>query len=304
MPRLPTRMNGQRGSLLVLLLIACTQQVEPPPPPFDDPSRDQGGTLPTLPTLPALPAPQAPEPPGGTRSSGGADAPLPEEDEVPAFLQQGRGAGSFEDQPASAQVGSGASPQDPELADESLGALMARVRFEEGGEDEGSFASVIAGGEPVPPRAAPPSASPERDETQDASEALYHVREDLPVGGADPCAEHREAIATRKAYLLRIAQERDSFAYVEDAEDAVALRLLQSLRRCAEHPEDEDCEQPPIEVELRALEPPRHTFESWPTDLEAERKDPNEVAHDPVVRDLLYRLRDCERKEKAQPLLE
>src|SRR5690606_33770436 len=57
---------------------------------------------------------------------------------------------------------------------------------------------------------------------------------------AEPCAEIRRAIEKRQDYLRRLAAERDAFAWVENAEDAQALRQLMSLQRCAEHPDDED----------------------------------------------------------------
>lgn len=120
----------------------------------------------------------------------------------------------------------------------------------------------------------------------------------------DPCREWEEAIEERKAFLRRVAGERDAFAWVESSEDAHALRLLQSLRRCVEHPDDEDCKPPPIEVRLEEAEPPRHQFERWPGDLSAEGKEPDQVPHDPRVLHLLQQLEACRRKVSPQPLLD
>ena len=119
----------------------------------------------------------------------------------------------------------------------------------------------------------------------------------------DPCAELREAIEKRQDYLRRVAAERDAFGWVENPEDAQALRLLQGLRRCAEHPDDEDCRPPPIEVRLEDLEIPRHVYERRPSELEAGDKLPDEVPHDPRVLDLLRRLELCEARKNPQPLL-
>ncbi|HLV60124.1 MAG TPA: hypothetical protein VKY51_01840 [Fredinandcohnia sp.] len=122
---------------------------------------------------------------------------------------------------------------------------------------------------------------------------------------ADPCAEIRRAIEKRQDYLRRLAAERDAFAWVENAEDAQALRQLMSLQRCAEHPDDEDCIPPPIEVRLEDLEIPRHVVERRPEELEATGKDPDEAPHDPKILDLLRRLEACERRveDDPQPLL-
>lgn len=120
---------------------------------------------------------------------------------------------------------------------------------------------------------------------------------------ADPCASIRAAIEKRKDYLRRVAAERDSFGWVENHEDAQALRLLQGLRRCAEHPEDEDCKPPPIEQKLEDLEPPRHVYERWPSDLDADGKEPDEIPHDPKVLGLLKELEQCEARKTPQPLL-
>lgn len=120
----------------------------------------------------------------------------------------------------------------------------------------------------------------------------------------DPCAHLREAIEKREDYLRRLAAERDTFGWVEDSEDAQALRLLQGLRRCAEFPDDEDCKPPPIEMRLEDLEPPRHTYERRPGDLDAGEKLPDDVPHDPKVLDLMQKLRACELARSPQPLLE
>lgn len=177
----------------------------------------------------------------------------------------------------------------------SLAELMAKVRFDDG-SDEGSFASVVS-----------TSAGATREQTSAAVTAPPGDESDAPTSvdaDDDPCASIREAIAKRQDYLERIGAERTAFAYVENEGDASALRLLQGLRRCADFPDDEDCKPRPMEVELRELEPPRHTYESWPTDLEAEHKDPDEIAHDPGMRTLRRDLAACELRQKAQPLLE
>lgn len=143
---------------------------------------------------------------------------------------------------------------------------------------------------PAAPQAPPPGSEPtEAGTTRDEA--------------ADGCASIRAAIDARRDYLRRLAAERDTFGWVEDAEDAEALRLLQGLRRCAEHPDDEDCTPPPIERKLEDLEPPRHAYERWPSELEAGDKAPDEIPHDPKILDLLARLARCEAKKDPQPLL-
>ncbi len=154
---------------------------------------------------------------------------------------------------------------------------------------------------------APPGfGSPGGDEAWALAEGPTHEAE--PNGSSpaedDRCASIRASIAQRKAYLQRIGAERDSFSYVEDAGDASALRLLQGLRRCAEYPDDEDCQPRPIEVDVSALEPPRHQFEVRPSDLEAEFKAPDDVPQDPQIRELLHQLSRCELDQRPQPLLD
>lgn len=126
---------------------------------------------------------------------------------------------------------------------------------------------------------------------------------DPPAAPEDPCAPLREAMEDRKDYLRRLAAERDAFGWVEDPADAQALRLLQGMRRCAEHPDDEDCKPPPIEMRLEDLELPRHVYERRPDELDAGDKEPDEVPHDPKILDLLHRLRACEAGKNPQPLL-
>ena len=76
------------------------------------------------------------------------------------------------------------------------------------------------------------------------------------------------------------------------------------MRRCAEHPEDEDCRAPPIEQDVSALEPETHTYERQPGELEAEKKQPDEMVHDPRELALLRQLQQCERAKVRQPLLD
>jgi len=272
--------------------------------PDGDPPAQPGGSVAAF---------EVPAPPGGAVAvADDEDAPLPGENEIPSFLHQrvdapgalaadaAREASQVEEEPASART------QEPTLAE-----LLRGVRFSDEGadEEEGSFASVIATDEDDG-GAAPPAQlrmGPRRGQAEDgdlAGEVSPSPAPDAVADPDDPCAGIRAAIAEYQAYLERIGAERTAFAYVENAEDATALRLLQAMRRCAEFPSDPDCQAPPMEVELRDVEPPRHTYESWPTDLLGEGKDPDEIAHDPRIRDLTRQLRECETARKAQPLLE
>jgi len=259
--------------------------------------------------------------PAGPETAAGDDAPLPAPGEIPAFLGP---AGSAVDRaPAvpSAAPGAGAAgdaPTSPLAAppspaprlggagDDSLDALMRQVRLEDdGSEEEGSFASVVdADPPPSLPRPAPFPPAPSEPGAIGRSVDGEAAAAPEPAVEAEPCADLRAGLDARMDYLRRVAVERDSFAYVENEADATALRLLAAMRRCAEHPEDEDCQAPPMEVELREVEPPRHQFEVWPTDLEAEHKDPDDVPQDPGIRELLHQLEACRRRHTPQPLLD
>lgn len=188
---------------------------------------------------------------------------------------------------------------------------MAQVQV--GGDGgAGSFASIQ-----VEPPAAPepPPEAPASDLWPDSTleeaiewEAAQEAPRDLPLdvgvdGTDDPCAHLERLLQKRQAYLARVASERDTFGWVDDPADAEALRLLQGLRRCQEFPDDEDCKAPPIERDLRDLEPPPHQFERWPTELVVEEGAEDRVVHDPQSLDLLHRIRSCRRAATPQPLL-
>lgn len=222
--------------------------------------------------------------------------------------------------------GTGGSTPTPDVP---LEALMRQVRLDEDGDDEGSFASVIStddaggnrpgGAAPAGrPDGSPPAAwarapsatgeeiaeeTPEAENSEDDG-ADWDVDLALDGGEPDACARLEGEIDARMAFLRRVAAERDTYAWVESDEDATALRLIAAMRRCAEFPEDEDCRPPPMEVDLRAVEPPRHQFERWPSDLEAEHKDPDDVPNDPGIRELRHQLDLCRRKQSPQPLLD
>ncbi|HEY0839254.1 MAG TPA: hypothetical protein VGD74_03640 [Vulgatibacter sp.] len=213
----------------------------------------------------------------------------------------------------------------------SLDALMKHVRLEDGDADDGSFASVTSsdagegsfatvtssdaegagspGGKALAP-VTPPiawAAAHGGEEPSDADlDAAWDidVEEDDAPHALDACAHLEDEIDARMAYLRRVAAERDTFAWVESDEDATALRLLAAMRRCAEFPDDEDCRPPAMEVRLQDVEPPRHQYERWPTDLEAEHKDPDEVPNDPGIRELHHQLDLCRRRQSPQPLLD
>lgn len=119
----------------------------------------------------------------------------------------------------------------------------------------------------------------------------------------DGCAPIREAIEKRQDYLHRLAAERNAFAWMENSKDAEALRLLQAMRRCEAYPDDEDCKPPPIEQRLEDLEPPRHVYERWPSELEVGEKEPDELDHDPKILDLRRKLERCEAERSPKPLL-
>jgi len=223
---------------------------------------------------------------GWTSPAAASDA-----DEVPAFLRRPL-------RPVPGESGLDARDEDDPLPE-----LMKQVQVG-GSDEEGSFVSIEVPDHQAPPADAPSppparggAAAPDSPAPEAAAPAQPARSE------ADPCEDLRAALREREAYLRRVAAEREAFAWVEDPKDAQALRLLQSMRRCAEHPTDEDCQPPPIERRLEELEPPRHTFERWPTELNADGKAPDEIPHDPVTLDLLHRLRRCEERRDPQPLL-
>lgn len=207
-------------------------------------------------------------------------------DEVPAFLRH--------------PLRPVETPEAAEGEEDPLPEFMKRVRV--GGDDsEGSFLSIQTSDEE--------DEAPQEDTQAEAAIVPSPPPEpaappaEAEAEAQDPCAPLREALRAREAYLRRVAAERDAFGWVEDPQDAQALRLLQSLRRCAEHPDDEDCRPPPMERRLEELEPPRHVYERWPSELEAEGKEPDEIPHDPMTLDLLHRLKACESRQDPQPLL-
>lgn len=172
-----------------------------------------------------------------------------------------------------------------------------------GGEGEaGSFASIqihpLADPPPLQEAPVPDTPSPP-DNAHATADAAHHARE----AAVDPCADLERLLEERQAYLARVAAERDAFGWIDDPADAEALRLLQGLRRCEEFPDDPDCKAPPIERDLRDLEPPRHQFERWPTELVVEPDAEDRLVHDPTSLDLLHRLKACRRAATPQPLL-
>lgn len=261
----------------------------------------------------------------GDAPAAGDDAPLPALEEVPAFLapagvaadralpipQAGAapsaGDGALSTPPAGVATSPSRALPAPRLdGDDSLDSLMRQVRLEDdGSEEEGSFASVVDADPPatapLPPWTAEPGLPGGAIGRKVDGEAAGATE---PAGKAEPCADLLARIDARQDFLRRVAVERDSFAYVENEADATALRLLAAMRRCAEHPGDEDCQAPAMEVDLRDVEPPRHQFEVWPTDLEAEHKDPDEVPQDPQIRELQHQLEACRRRHTPQPLLD
>lgn len=270
---------------------------------------------------------------------GEGDVPLPDPDRVPDFLLDGaqdgasaraaRATGTDIPVPSEALPPAAAAlpeaprdagdPADPlsRPRDPTLAELMRHVRVEGEGAADGEDSWIFIGlepsqGEEMPETAtAMPTAEPahgpvrpavavEDSEVPPADERT--ARALLPE--TDPCAELRALVERRKEYLRRTAAERDQFGWVENEADSQALRLLAGLRRCAEHPDDEDCRQRPIEVDISALEMPAELIEFDPSELDAEGRHPDEIPHDPQVRDLLRRLERCERERMAQPLLE
>jgi hypothetical protein len=117
--------------------------------------------------------------------------------------------------------------------------------------------------------------------------------------GEEPCGALQAAIEERRAFLARAAAERDRFGYVQDDADASALRLLESLRRCEEHPGDPDCQAPAVERDVSEMGAP---VERDPSDLDA-TDEPGAITHDPVLLALERELSSCERARVAQPLL-
>lgn len=217
-------------------------------------------------------------------------------------------------------------------SDRSLKALMASVTLEDGGSDDSwayvdgavprfgveaqrdgaATSAMAAAGAPGSAEGAWEEAGlgPMANEAPGAPTVVPGTDDtDLPTAGvenddADPCQPLRQALAQHRDYLLRVGAERDSFGYVEDAADSNALRLLQGLRRCGSNPDDADCQRPPVELDISALEVPSHQIFRDPSDLEAEKKAPDDVPHDRVSVDLVHKLRACERSQIAQPLLQ
>lgn len=165
--------------------------------------------------------------------------------------------------------------------------------------------SATDGADEIPaflqPRSAADGEAPTRSE---GAAGPPPVEAEAPPQAADPCGHVLVRIEERRAYLERIAAERDAFAWVESSADAEALRLLQGLRRCQEHPDDEDCHPPPIERDLRDLEPPRHQYERWPSELVVEGGAGEAVIHDPGLLQLHDELQKCRRAASPQPLLD
>lgn len=273
---------------------------------------------------------QAPPAPAPAPAQAPGDAPLPAEDEVPAFL---RGAApppdaapapddppvpdlpvevELDEAPAAAWAAEEAPQREPTLA-ELMRAVTVEGEDAPGGDEE-SWAFIGGGDAPeaeteaeAPPPVEPAAAAEEEAavvlELEDApGDDTVAIADPAPA--ADPCAPLRRLLARRNDYVRRAAAERDAFGYVENEDDIAALRLLQGLRRCAEHPDDEDCRQKPIEVDVSDLEVPAHQIHRQPSDLNAEGKLPDEIPHDPVVLDLLHQLRACEKREVVQPLLQ
>jgi murein DD-endopeptidase MepM/ murein hydrolase activator NlpD len=114
----------------------------------------------------------------------------------------------------------------------------------------------------------------------------------------DPCAELRARLAERKDWLARTAAERNTLAHVTDPEDFAALLQLRTMQRCAEHPSDPDCAPPPIEVDVAELQVPLSQVSREPGELALDDRSPDEMPHDPVVRDLENRLRRCAEPER------
>ncbi len=190
----------------------------------------------------------------------------------------------------------------------TLRELMRGVSV--GGVDEGESWAFIGGGtetqapaaEAAPSEAAPAAvvaAAPDTEAPAAEAAAPAAAPEET-----DACAPLRRLLDKRKNFIRRTAAERDTFGYVESEEDVAALRLLQGLHRCAQHPDDEDCRQRPIEVDINDLVVPSHQIERDPSDLNAEGRTPDEIPHDPQVLELLHQLEQCERREVVQPLLQ
>lgn len=303
----------------LLLCAACTRDPAPAAaPPVDPPA----------------PAANAARP---------GDAPLPAAEEVPAFLREAPPREVAPKLPVEVVLddrGVEAFAAEPER-EPTLAELMRHVRIEDGSgpADDGEAWAFIGGGavegdavggaEAIGADGRGPAAigagdgnASDAGEANASGEAAAAAADgnaaaaddgdaaaasddaDAATAADDPCAPLRRLLEKRKDYLRRVAAERDAFGYVESADDAAALRLLQGLRRCAEHPDDEDCRPRPLEVDLSELEAPPHRIHRSPSELDAEGKHPDEIPHDPVVLDLLHQLRACERETVAQPLLQ
>ena len=321
----------RRPALLFLVFAAagCSSRGDPPAPAPAAPAAVEAPPAP--PPVPA-PAPVA------------GDAPLPAADEVPGFLRgelpvptdtplrETEAALAWSDEPAreptlrelmrgvriedggeeegfavvqgSSEDAPGAHGTRP--AGNSLAELMRGVHVGDADADDGGESWAFIGGADEGGEAAESEAA----EAVAAAPAAAVAPPEEPVPAPPPeepedaCAELRRLLDKRNDYLRRTAAERDTFGYVQSAEDQQALRLLQGLRRCAEHPDDADCRQRPIEVDIDDLVIPSHQIERDPSDLNAEGRNPDEIPHDPQVLELLHQLKACERRAVAQPLLQ
>lgn len=256
------------------------------------------------------------------------DAPLPEVDEVPAFLQEVPAAAAADEAPPrweaedlpvevllDDRVAADFALAAPEPTREpTLAELMRQVQLEdgEGVANNDEAWAFIGGSSEEEDEEEPASPTEPADEVEVAieiadveeAEVVLEVAEAPEPAADDPCAPLRRQLERRQDYLRRTAAERDAFGYVESDEDAQALRLLQGLRRCADHPDDADCLPPALERDISELEQPAHRIHRRPHELNAEGKLPDEIPHDPLVLDLLHELQRCERRTVAQPLLQ
>ncbi len=274
---------------LVLLAAACTRTEAP-----------AAAAVPVAPAVVEAPAVAVAQ----------GDVPLPDTGEVPAFLRGARqSADPVAPPPLPTHVALDESGVDAIVADRepTLRELMAGVQVGEVEEDGESWAFI--GGEAEAAEAAEaavPEAETEPPSAPVVEPADEAAAESVAAAPAqeDRCAQLRRLVDKRNDYLRRTAAERDTFGYVESKEDQQALRLLQGLRRCAEHPDDADCRQRPVEVDINDLVVPSHQIERDPSDLNAEGRTPDELAHDPQVLELLHQLKECERSQTVQPLLQ
>ncbi len=215
---------------------------------------------------------------GPTAPAVAEDAPLPGADEVPAFLKEraavptsdlGGAAGEVEDGP----------PRREE--DDGGGSMLIELEGDAAPEPEPEELGPVEEGAVAPPpgEAALAAAAPAAPEL---------------AAAADPCEPLQAKLAKHRDFLARAAADRDTLGYIEDEEDFHAMWLLRKLRRCGEHPDDPDCAAPPAEAPVNAfVADPRATFRE-PSALEAEKRSPDEVAHDPIEVALRTELSRCE----------